>query len=104
MEHWLREGDTTAISKRMYMVTVTAFVLWIAYGFVIGALPLIVFNSLSLALSGTILFLKTRNDRVLSQLGSQHRKLRERCSNSEAGLSHLEDEGGEECVCPIRLS
>ena len=58
-----REGDTSAISKRMYVVTVTAFVLWIAYGFVIGALPLIVFNSLSLALSGTILALKIRNDR-----------------------------------------
>ena len=25
----IREGDTAAISKRMYMVTVTAFVLWI---------------------------------------------------------------------------
>ena len=35
----------------------------VAHGVVIGALPLIVFNSLSLALSGTILFLKIRNDR-----------------------------------------
>jgi MtN3 and saliva related transmembrane protein len=59
----IREGDTGAISKRMYIVTVTAFVLWIAYGFVISALPLIIFNSLSLFLSGTILFLKMRNDR-----------------------------------------
>jgi MtN3 and saliva related transmembrane protein len=58
-----RERDTAAISKRMYMVTVTAFVLWSAYGFMIGALPLIVFNLLSLVLSGTILFLKIRNDR-----------------------------------------
>jgi len=59
----IRQGDTGAISKRMYIVTVTAFVLWIAYGFVIGALPLVIFNSLSLLLSGTILFLKIRNDR-----------------------------------------
>jgi MtN3 and saliva related transmembrane protein len=58
-----RERDTAAISKRMYMVTVTAFVLWSAYGFLIGAMPLIVFNLLSLGLSGTILFLKIRNDR-----------------------------------------
>jgi MtN3 and saliva related transmembrane protein len=58
-----REGDTDAISKRMYMVTVTAFVLWTTYGFVLGSLPLIVFNALSLVLSGTILFLKLRNDR-----------------------------------------
>jgi MtN3 and saliva related transmembrane protein len=58
-----REGDTDAISKRMYMVTVTAFVLWTAYGFVLGSLPLILFNALSLVLSGTILVLKLRNDR-----------------------------------------
>ena len=58
-----REGDTDAISKRMYIVTVTAFVLWTAYGFVIGGLPLIVFNALSLVLSGTILALKLRDDR-----------------------------------------
>jgi MtN3 and saliva related transmembrane protein len=42
---------------------VTAFVLWSAYGFLIGAWPHIVFNLLSLGLSGTILFLKIRNDR-----------------------------------------
>jgi MtN3 and saliva related transmembrane protein len=58
-----RERDTAAISKRMYMVTVTAFTLWSAYGFLIGNMPLIVFNLLSLCLSGTILFLKIRNDR-----------------------------------------
>jgi MtN3 and saliva related transmembrane protein len=66
----VREGDTEAISKRMYVVTVTAFLLWIAYGAVIGALPLILFNSLSLALSGSILFLKIRNDRRRSAASS----------------------------------
>jgi MtN3 and saliva related transmembrane protein len=58
-----KERDTAAISKRMYMVTVTAFILWSAYGFMIGSWPLIVFNLLSLCLSGGILFLKIRNDR-----------------------------------------
>jgi MtN3 and saliva related transmembrane protein len=58
-----REHDTAAISKRMYMVTVTAFVLWSIYGFLLGSLPLIVFNLLSLAMSATILVLKIRNDR-----------------------------------------
>jgi MtN3 and saliva related transmembrane protein len=62
-----REGDTGAISKRMYLVTVTAFSLWIGYGVVIGSLPIIVFNTLSLALSASILFLKIRNDRRASQ-------------------------------------
>jgi len=56
-----REGNTEAISKRMYIVTVTAFVLWTIYGFVIGSLPIIVFNILSLILSGTVLVLKLRS-------------------------------------------
>lgn len=59
-----REGDTDAISKRMYLVTVTAFVLWTSYGFVLGSPVLIVFNALSLVLSGSILWLKIRNDRA----------------------------------------
>ena len=58
-----REGKTEAISKRMYFVTVSAFSLWIVYGFLLGSLPLIVFNSLSLVLSGTILVLKLRQPR-----------------------------------------
>ncbi len=58
-----REGHTEAISKRMYFVTVSAFTLWTIYGFVIGSLPIIVFNILSLILSATILVLKLRNDR-----------------------------------------
>jgi MtN3 and saliva related transmembrane protein len=58
-----KEGHTEAISKRMYIVTVSAFVLWTIYGFVIGSLPIIVFNLLSLVLSGAILALKLRNSR-----------------------------------------
>ena len=42
----LEGGNTEAISKRMYIVTVSAFVLWTVYGFVIGSLPIIVFNVL----------------------------------------------------------
>lgn len=54
----LREGDTEAISSRMYVVTVTAFTLWIVYGWFIGSVPIVVFNLVSLALSGTILVMK----------------------------------------------
>ena len=54
-----REG-TDSISQRMYMVTVSAFTLWTIYGFVIESWPVVVFNALSLMLSGTILFLKLR--------------------------------------------
>lgn len=62
-----RERDTKAISKHMYMVTVTAFVLWSAYGFLIGSWPMMVFNLLSLGLSATILVFKIRDDRRKSQ-------------------------------------
>lgn len=58
-----REGDTGAISKRMYVVTVSAFSLWIAYGLMIWSVPIIVFNTLSLALSGSVLAMKLRNQR-----------------------------------------
>ena len=58
-----RERDTAAISKHMYMATVTAFVLWSIYGFLIGSWPVMIFNLLSLGLSGIILTLKIHNDR-----------------------------------------
>jgi MtN3 and saliva related transmembrane protein len=58
-----REGNTEGISKKMYFVTVSAFTLWTVYGFLVGSIPLIVFNALSLVLSGTVLFLKLRNRR-----------------------------------------
>ena len=58
-----REGDTEAISKRMYIVTVSAFSLWIVYGVMIGSWPILAFNSASLALSGAILVLKLRPSR-----------------------------------------
>jgi MtN3 and saliva related transmembrane protein len=55
-----REGDTRAISIRMYIMRVTGFVLWLAYGFALGSIPLIIFNILSLLLGGTVLVLKLR--------------------------------------------
>jgi MtN3 and saliva related transmembrane protein len=55
-----REGDTAAISKRMYVITVTAFSLWIIYGAMIASLPIVVFNGASLVLSTIILILKVR--------------------------------------------
>jgi MtN3 and saliva related transmembrane protein len=64
-----REGDTEAISKKMYLVTVTAFSLWITYGVMIGSMPIIVFNIASLALSATILVIKLRNLRQARAAG-----------------------------------
>ncbi|MGE5441710.1 MAG: SemiSWEET family sugar transporter [Bacteroidota bacterium] len=58
-----RDKDTGAISKKMYLVTVAAFSLWIVYGAMIGSVPIIVFNAASLALSASILVVKLRNSR-----------------------------------------
>lgn len=58
-----RSGDCSAISKRAYAVTVSAFALWVAYGVMIGSLPVILFNCINFALSGAILLLKMRSDR-----------------------------------------
>lgn len=61
MKAW-RERDTRAISTRMYVVTVTAFALWIVYGVLLGSVPLVVFNLASLALAASILVLKLRGN------------------------------------------
>ena len=58
-----RFGETDAISLRMYLVTVTAFSLWIVYGLFIASLPIVVFNALSLGLSSSVLVMKLRNVR-----------------------------------------
>ena len=55
-----REGDTRAISTRMYVLRDLGFVLWLAYGLALRSMPLIVFNVASLLLGGTILVLKLR--------------------------------------------
>ncbi len=50
--------DTSAISKRMYAITVTGFSLWLAYGLLLGQWPLIVTNGICLVLSAFILVRK----------------------------------------------
>ena len=55
-----REGDTRAISTRMYVLRDLGFVLWLAYGLALRSTPLVVFNVLSLLLGGTVLVLKLR--------------------------------------------
>jgi MtN3 and saliva related transmembrane protein len=55
-----RERDASSVSLRMYVVTVTGFSLWIAYGILIGSWPVAGSNVVCLLLSGTILVLKWR--------------------------------------------
>ncbi|WP_293681843.1 SemiSWEET family sugar transporter [uncultured Phenylobacterium sp.] len=56
----VRERDATSVSLRMYAVTVTGFGLWIAYGVMTRAWPVMGANTVCLLLSATILVLKWR--------------------------------------------
>jgi MtN3 and saliva related transmembrane protein len=58
-----RERDAEGVSLRTYLVTVTGFVLWIAYGVLLGSWPVAVSNTVSLILSAAILVLKWRLER-----------------------------------------
>lgn len=60
MKCW-REGLTEAVSKRMFAVRAFGLVLWCVYGFYAGSLPVVIFSSLNLVLSVTILVLTIRN-------------------------------------------
>lgn len=55
-----RERDASSVSLRMYVVTVTGFALWIAYGLLSRSWPVAASNFVCLALSGVILVLKWR--------------------------------------------
>ena len=54
----IRTRDTSGLSARMYAVTVTGFSLWLAYGILMGAWPLIVTNAVCLALAAFILMMR----------------------------------------------
>lgn len=56
----LRERDASSVSLRMYVFTVSAFTLWTAYGIMLEAWPLVLANSVSLALAATALWCKWR--------------------------------------------
>jgi MtN3 and saliva related transmembrane protein len=58
-----RERDASSVSLRMYVVTVTGFSLWIAYGVLIDSWPVMASNVVCLLLSGAILVLKWRFSR-----------------------------------------
>ena len=53
-----RERDASSVSLRMYVVTVTGFILWTVYGVLTHSWPVIGSNSVCLALSAAILALK----------------------------------------------
>jgi MtN3 and saliva related transmembrane protein len=58
-----RERDASSISLRMYVVTVTGFALWTAYGVLTRSFPVIGANAVCLLESAAILGLKWRFSR-----------------------------------------
>jgi MtN3 and saliva related transmembrane protein len=57
----IRDRSTADISLAMYVLFVSGIALWLVYGILLGAWPVILSNILGLLLAGTILVLKIRN-------------------------------------------
>ena len=56
-----RTQSTDDISLGMFSILVTGIAAWLLYGVLIGDLPLVLANAVTLLLAGTILFFKIRN-------------------------------------------
>ena len=56
-----RTRTTKDISLKMFLVLVTGLALWLTYGIHRGETPLIMANSITLVLAGTILYLKLKH-------------------------------------------
>jgi MtN3 and saliva related transmembrane protein len=54
----IRTRKTHDISAGMYLLTVSAFAAWLAYGILLAQWPMIAANGICLALSGFILMMK----------------------------------------------
>ncbi len=56
-----REKNTRGISLGMYVMIICGICMWMVYGLMIGSISLVVANSLTFILAGTILFMKIRH-------------------------------------------
>ncbi|MEI2678877.1 MAG: SemiSWEET transporter [Burkholderiaceae bacterium] len=63
---WLsfRTGDVSGISLGMYASFTIGVALWLAYGVVLGAWPIVVANAITLVLAVSILLMKLRGERT----------------------------------------
>jgi MtN3 and saliva related transmembrane protein len=55
-----KERDASSVSLKTYSLTVTCFVLWVAYGWMTQAWPVAVANSFSLIMASAVLVMKWR--------------------------------------------
>ncbi|MBC7214277.1 MAG: SemiSWEET transporter [Burkholderiaceae bacterium] len=58
--HTFRTRDVRGISLGMYAVFTVGIALWLVYGLLLQAWPLVVANAVTLALAGAILAMKIR--------------------------------------------
>jgi MtN3 and saliva related transmembrane protein len=56
----IRSKDTRSISLGMYVVFTIGIAFWLAYGIVLGSIPMILSNIVTFALSATILAMKLK--------------------------------------------
>jgi MtN3 and saliva related transmembrane protein len=56
----IRTRDTRGISRGMYAMFTVGVALWLVYGIILDSWPMILANTLTLALAATILALKLR--------------------------------------------
>ncbi len=55
-----RERDASAVSLKTYSLTVACFILWVAYGVMIQAWPIVVSNACALLMASLVLAMKWR--------------------------------------------
>ena len=56
----MKTKDASGVALKTYAFTVTCFVLWVIYGYRLGAWPITIANSFALVMSATVLVLKWR--------------------------------------------
>jgi MtN3 and saliva related transmembrane protein len=59
--HSWRSRDLSGVSLGMYSLFTVGVALWLLYGVVLESWPIIVANAITLALAGSVLFLKMRH-------------------------------------------
>lgn len=60
LKSW-RSRDLSGVSLSMYSLFTLGVAFWLVYGVVLGSWPIIIANTVTLALAGTVLFLKLRH-------------------------------------------
>jgi MtN3 and saliva related transmembrane protein len=55
-----KERDASSVSLKTYALTVACFILWVVYGWLTRAWPIVISNSLALVMASAVLAMKWR--------------------------------------------